>query len=108
MARLILLTEWAKEEFSEPVPTPSTLSKYAKAGMIFPLPKKSWKTLASGSASSLCRNGKQAGGDRHRSPCFEEDTGRWRARENIKPMFRDYLRILTKEITKFTGVTGIP
>ncbi|MCH5075495.1 phage integrase Arm DNA-binding domain-containing protein [Shigella flexneri] len=35
-------------------------------------------------ASSLCRNGKQAGGDRHRSPCFEEDTGRWRARENIK------------------------
>ncbi|EFJ6052556.1 excisionase, partial [Escherichia coli] len=27
MARLILLTEWAKEEFSEPVPTPSTLSK---------------------------------------------------------------------------------
>ncbi|ENB0351302.1 TPA: excisionase, partial [Escherichia coli] len=24
MARLILLTEWAKEEFSEPVPTPST------------------------------------------------------------------------------------
>ncbi|END2495427.1 excisionase, partial [Escherichia coli] len=28
MARLILLTEWAKEEFSEPVPTPSTLSKY--------------------------------------------------------------------------------
>ncbi|EGD9303980.1 excisionase [Escherichia coli] len=36
MARLILLTEWAKEEFSEP----STLSKYAKAGMIFPLPKK--------------------------------------------------------------------
>ncbi|EEC8936121.1 excisionase, partial [Escherichia coli] len=40
MARLILLTEWAKEEFSEPVPTPSTLSKYAKAGMIFPLPKK--------------------------------------------------------------------
>ncbi|KAB6077919.1 excisionase, partial [Escherichia coli] len=25
MARLILLTEWAKEEFSEPVPTPSTL-----------------------------------------------------------------------------------
>ncbi|MDK2547956.1 excisionase, partial [Escherichia coli] len=22
MARLILLTEWAKEEFSEPVPTP--------------------------------------------------------------------------------------
>ncbi|EPU7126663.1 TPA: excisionase, partial [Escherichia coli] len=23
MARLILLTEWAKEEFSEPVPTPS-------------------------------------------------------------------------------------
>ncbi|MCV4684632.1 excisionase, partial [Escherichia coli] len=26
MARLILLTEWAKEEFSEPVPTPSTLS----------------------------------------------------------------------------------
>lgn len=28
------------KEFSEPVPTPSTLSKYAKAGMIFPLPKK--------------------------------------------------------------------
>ncbi|EJV3669825.1 excisionase, partial [Escherichia coli] len=24
MARLILLTEWAKEEFSEPVPTPGT------------------------------------------------------------------------------------
>ncbi|EDT8874385.1 excisionase [Salmonella enterica subsp. enterica] len=40
MARLILLTEWAKDEFSAPVPTPSTLSKYAKAGMIFPLPKK--------------------------------------------------------------------
>ncbi|ENF3262522.1 excisionase, partial [Escherichia coli] len=40
MARLILLTEWAKEEFSDPVPTPGTLSKYAKAGMIFPLPKK--------------------------------------------------------------------
>ncbi len=51
MARLILLTEWAKEEFSEPVPTPGTLSKYAKAGMIFPLPQKSWKTLASGSSS---------------------------------------------------------
>ncbi|MDM8921651.1 excisionase, partial [Escherichia coli] len=29
MARLILLTEWAKEEFGEPVPTPGTLSKYA-------------------------------------------------------------------------------
>ncbi|HGH3389971.1 excisionase [Citrobacter portucalensis] len=40
MARLILLTEWAKDEFSAPIPTPSTLSKYAKAGMIFPLPKK--------------------------------------------------------------------
>ncbi len=29
-----------QREFSDPVPTPGTLSKYAKAGMIFPLPKK--------------------------------------------------------------------
>ncbi|WP_077239336.1 excisionase, partial [Escherichia coli] len=40
MARLLLLPEWAKEEFSEPVPPPGPFRKYAKAGMIFPLPKQ--------------------------------------------------------------------
>ncbi|PWW09909.1 excisionase [Mangrovibacter plantisponsor] len=40
MARSILLTEWAKEEFGAPVPSSATLSKYAKNGMIFPPPVK--------------------------------------------------------------------
>lgn len=36
MARRILLSEWAKEEFGEPVPGSATLNKYAKNGMISP------------------------------------------------------------------------
>ncbi|WP_313188816.1 excisionase [Pantoea sp.] len=40
MARMIKLTAWAAEEFGEPVPGIATLSKYAKNGMIFPLPVK--------------------------------------------------------------------
>nr|WP_314522474.1 excisionase [uncultured Lelliottia sp.] len=46
MARRILLAEWAKEEFGEPVPCPATLNKYAKNGMIYPPPIKagrSWR-----------------------------------------------------------------
>lgn len=36
MARRVLISEWAKEEFGEPVPGNATLNKYAKNGMIFP------------------------------------------------------------------------
>lgn len=46
MARRILLSEWAKNEFGEPVPGITTLTKYAKNGMIFPPPVKvgrSWR-----------------------------------------------------------------
>lgn len=46
MARRILLTDWAREEFGEPIPSSVTLSKYAKNGMIFPPPVKvgrSWR-----------------------------------------------------------------
>ena len=46
MARRILLAEWAKEEFGDPIPSTTTLNKYAKNGMIFPPPVKvgrSWR-----------------------------------------------------------------
>ncbi|MDU1091933.1 MAG: excisionase [Leclercia adecarboxylata] len=46
MSRLVLLSEWAKREFGEPVPGTSTLCKYAKNGMISPPPckvGKSWR-----------------------------------------------------------------
>ncbi|XTZ40268.1 excisionase [Salmonella enterica] len=46
MARRILLSEWAKEEFGDPVPGITTLNKYAKNGMISPPPVKvgrSWR-----------------------------------------------------------------
>ena len=46
MARLVLLSVWAEEEFGDPVPTPSMLSKYAKNGMIYPPAQKvgrSWR-----------------------------------------------------------------
>jgi hypothetical protein len=49
MSRLVLLSEWAKREFGEPVPGASTLSKYAKNGMISPPPckvGKSWRVAA--------------------------------------------------------------
>jgi hypothetical protein len=50
MSRLVLLSEWAKREFGEPVPGASTLSKYAKNGMISPPPckvGKSWRVEVS-------------------------------------------------------------
>lgn len=40
MARKVLLSEWAKEEFGDPVPGITTLNKYAKNGMISPPPVK--------------------------------------------------------------------
>ncbi|MEF3110378.1 excisionase [Raoultella sp. WB_B2P2-3] len=46
MARKVLLAEWAKEEFGDPVPGITTLNKYAKNGMIYPHPVKvgrSWR-----------------------------------------------------------------
>ncbi len=46
MARKILLSEWAKDEFGDPIPSITTLNKYAKNGMIFPPPVrvgKSWR-----------------------------------------------------------------
>lgn len=36
MARKILLNEWAKEEFGEPIPSIKTLTRYAKNNMINP------------------------------------------------------------------------
>lgn len=50
MSRLVLLSEWAKLEFGEPVPGASTLGKYAKNGMISPPPckvGKSWRVEVS-------------------------------------------------------------
>ena len=49
MARTILLSEWAKDEFGEPIPCSVTLNKYAKNGMIYPQPVKagrSWRVDA--------------------------------------------------------------
>lgn len=46
MVRKVLLSEWAKDEFGEPIPGITTLNKYAKNGMIFPPPVKvgrSWR-----------------------------------------------------------------
>ncbi|WP_417644380.1 excisionase [Klebsiella variicola] len=46
MSRLVLLSVWAKHEFGDPIPGPSTLNKYAKNGMISPPPQKvgkSWR-----------------------------------------------------------------
>ncbi len=40
MSRMITLTAWAEEEFGHPVPSTATLCKYAKNGMIAPLPVK--------------------------------------------------------------------
>lgn len=40
MARLILLQEWASDEFGDSAPGKATLNKYAKNGMIYPLPLK--------------------------------------------------------------------
>ena len=40
MARTLKLIDWAQEEFDEPVPSYSTLMKYAKCGMISPAPVK--------------------------------------------------------------------
>ena len=41
--------------------------------------------------------------------CFEEDTGRWRARENIKPMFRVYLPYFDKKKQQsLLALQGIP
>lgn len=40
MSRTIKITDWAKEEFDEPVPSYPTLIKYAKNGMISPRPIK--------------------------------------------------------------------
>lgn len=40
MARTQTLMEWAKQEFSEPVPSYQTLIRYAKNGMISPRPYK--------------------------------------------------------------------
>lgn len=40
MARLIMLQEWATEEFGDSAPGKTTLNKYAKCGMIYPLPLK--------------------------------------------------------------------
>ncbi|MGP9420814.1 excisionase [Ewingella americana] len=50
MARTLTLDEWALEEFSAPVPSRATLMRYAKNGMIFPLPVKAgrcWRVEAS-------------------------------------------------------------
>ncbi|MBD8160998.1 excisionase [Pantoea agglomerans] len=44
MSRLITLSAWAEDEFGLPVPSTSTLCKYAKNGMIFPIPVKVGKT----------------------------------------------------------------
>lgn len=43
MVRMILLAEWAHQEFSHPVPGQATLVKYAKNGMIQPPPVKAGK-----------------------------------------------------------------
>ena len=40
MSRMITLSVWAEEEFGHPVPSNATLCKYAKNGMIIPLPVK--------------------------------------------------------------------
>lgn len=40
MSRTIKLTDWAKEEFDDPVPSAASLVKYAKNGMIQPVPVK--------------------------------------------------------------------
>ncbi|QIP93099.1 MULTISPECIES: excisionase [Serratia] len=40
MSRTIKITDWAKEEFDEPVPSYPTLIKFAKNGMISPQPVK--------------------------------------------------------------------
>ncbi|WBF44484.1 excisionase [Serratia rubidaea] len=40
MSRTIKLTDWAKTEFDDPVPSHPTLIKYAKSGMIYPQPFK--------------------------------------------------------------------
>lgn len=40
MSRTIKLQDWAKEEFDDPVPSQASLVKYAKNGMIQPLPVK--------------------------------------------------------------------
>ncbi|MDE9446367.1 excisionase [Xenorhabdus bovienii] len=40
MARTQTLTEWATQEFSEPIPSYQTLIRYAKNGMISPRPYK--------------------------------------------------------------------
>ncbi|MBJ9266559.1 MULTISPECIES: excisionase [Citrobacter] len=56
MSRLILLSEWARSEFGEPIPSKSTLNKYAKNGMIFPLPcrvGKSWRVEANARFTGL-------------------------------------------------------
>ena len=50
MARTLTLDEWALEEFSAPVPSRATLMRYAKNGMIYPLPVKAgrcWRVEAS-------------------------------------------------------------
>jgi len=40
VSRTIKLIDWAKEEFDDPVPSMPSLLKYAKNGMISPLPFK--------------------------------------------------------------------
>lgn len=50
MARTLTLDEWALEEFSAPVPSRATLMRYAKNGMIYPLPVKAgrcWRVESS-------------------------------------------------------------
>lgn len=40
MSRTMKLSDWAKEEFDEPIPSYPTLIKFAKNGMILPPPFK--------------------------------------------------------------------
>ena len=50
MARTLTLDEWALDEFSAPIPSRATLMRYAKNGMIYPLPVKAgrcWRVEAS-------------------------------------------------------------
>ncbi|WP_410733971.1 excisionase [Citrobacter portucalensis] len=82
MSRLILLSEWARSEFGDPIPSKSTLNKYAKNGMIFPLPcrvGKSWRVEADARFTGLTT---EPVIKKSRSPITQKDFRRWLDLEN--------------------------
>lgn len=44
MARTMLIMDWAKDEFPEPIPCKATIYSYAKNGFIIPAPKKAGRS----------------------------------------------------------------